>query len=133
VAIGTNQAVLTALLAMRTQREISRDTILEYLGLDQATEAQRLEIEKAIYDDTFKTVIPFAAPGAGGAPAPGPNTPAPAKAPAARAPATPNGTPESPKVSGARGGRPAGGGDSKQSPTAQSKPKTANGNPSTAK
>jgi hypothetical protein len=42
-AVGTNQALLQALLALRTQREISRDTILEYMGLDEATEAQRLE------------------------------------------------------------------------------------------
>ncbi len=118
VAIGTNQPVLTALLALRTQRELSRDTILEHMGLDQATEAQRLELEEKIYDDIFQTQVPFAAPGAGGAP----------KAPAVK---TPNGTPEAPANSGARGGRPAGGGTSKNSPAKNAKPKTANGNPST--
>lgn len=118
VAIGTNQPVLTALMALRTQRELSRDTILEYLGFDQATEAQRMELEEKIYDDIFQTQVPFAAPGAGGAP----------RAPGAK---TPNGTPEAPSNSGARGGRPAGGGTSKNSPAKTAKPKTANGNPST--
>ncbi len=122
VTVGTNQAFLAAMLALRTQREISRDTILEYMGLDQATEAQRLELEDKIYDDIFKTEIPFnGQPGAAG-----PNAP---KAPAK----TPNGTAEAPGVSGARGGRPAGGGTSKTSPAAVAKPKTANGNPSTKK
>jgi hypothetical protein len=126
VAIGTNQPVLQAMLALRTQREMSRDTILEYLGLDEATEAQRLEVEEKIYDDVFKTQIPFAAPGAGGA---GGNAP-PAGA-TAQPKATPNGTPEAPAVSGTRGGRPAGGGQSTQSPAATAKPKTGNANPST--
>ena len=129
VSVGTSQPVLTALLALRTQREISRDTILEYMGLDQATEAQRLELEDKIYDDIFKTAVPYAAtPGAPVA------SGQPKAAPAAAKPAakpTPNGTGESPKVSGARGGRPAGGGESKKSPAATAKPKTDNGNPST--
>ena len=73
-----------------------------------------------IYDDIFRTQIPFAAQGV--------NTPA---ADPAGAPATPNGTPEDPAVSGARGGRPIGGGQSTKSPAATAKPKTKNGNPST--
>jgi hypothetical protein len=141
VALGTNQAMLSALLALRTQREISRDTILEYLGLDEATEAQRLEIEELLYDDIFKTQIPFAAPGAGGAPnAPASNDPtAPKAAPAQQKTqngtpkqTTPNGTPESPSSAGRRGGgRPRGGGTSTQSPASQTAPRTANGNKST--
>lgn len=127
VSIGTDDSVMSALLALRTQREISRDTILEHLGLDEATEAQRMELEDELYDDIFMTQIPFAAPGAGGAPAA-----APAGAPAGK-PATPNGTPEDPKVSGTRGGRPRGGGTSPQSPAATAKPKTKTGNPSTNK
>jgi hypothetical protein len=115
VSIGTDDALMSALLALRTQREVSRDTILEHLGLDEATEAQRMELEEELYDDIFKTMIPFSAPGAGGA-APTP---------------TPNGTPESPKVSGDRGGRPKGGGTSPASPAATAKPKTRTGNPST--
>ncbi len=120
VSIGTDDGLMSALLALRTQREISRDTILEHLGLDEATEAQRMTVEEELYDDIFRTVVPFAAPGAGGAPDAG-----------AKPAATPNGTPESPKVSGDRGGRPAGGGNSPQSPAATAKPKTRTGNPST--
>jgi hypothetical protein len=131
VSIGTNQPALQALLALRTQREVSRDTILEYMGLDQSTEAQRLEFEKKVYDDIFKTQIPFAAPGSGGAPGGGVNAPE-AKAPVAKTQSTPNGTPVSPSVNGTRGGgRPKGGGSSTASPANAAKPKTANGNSST--
>jgi hypothetical protein len=135
VAIGTDQAVLSALLALRTQREMSRDTILEYLGLDEATEAQRLELEEQIYDDIFKTAVPYSSPetqpntGVGGAPKAAPEEEEPPAAPARR---TPNGTAESPSVSGRRGGRPAGGGNSSRSPASTAAPKTRNGNKSTS-
>lgn len=144
VQLGTNQAVIAALLSLRTQREISRDTILEYFGLDEATEAQRLQIEEQQYDDIFKTQIPFSSPAAGGAPATGaPATAKPApgtttttttvtKPSAKKSVTTPNGTPEDPGSSGRRGGgRPVGGGSSNQSPQAQNKPRTKNGNVST--
>jgi hypothetical protein len=155
VSVGTDDATMQALLALRTQREVSRDTILEHLGLDEATEAQRMELEDELYDDIFKTQIPFASPGMGGVAnggagqgqtpngrndspgAPGASAtvkPAAKKAaPAAPAKktATPNGTPEAPKVSGGRGGRPVGGGSSAKSPAATARPKTSNGNPST--
>lgn len=123
VTIGTDQNLMSALLTLRTQRELSRDTILEHLGLDEATEAQRLELEEQVYDPIFRTQVPFASPAAGGAPDPGtgPVT------------GTPNGTPESPSVAGRRGGRPSGGGTTPASPKAATKPKTRNGNPSTTK
>lgn len=111
VSLDFNNALIQGLLSLRTQREISRETILEYFGLDQETEAQRMEIEEEFFDDIFQTQIPFAAPGAGGAPKGGPN-----------------GTPVAPGVSGGQGGRPAGGGAAKKSPAKQSKPKTAGGN-----
>ncbi len=140
VSVGISQAIMSALLALRTQREISRDTILEYMGLDQATEAQRLELEEKLYDEIFQTQIPFAAPGAGGAPggsgAPAKKTtatPAPAKTTPTKTTGTPNKTAESPAVSGRRGGRPTGGGSTAQSPQKQAKPRTENGNPSTKK
>ena len=96
-------------MGLRTQREMSRETILEYFGLDQATEAQRMEIEEKKYDDIFKTVVPFSAnPQQDG---------------------NPNGA-EPPNVSGSRGGRPAGGGSSPNNST-KPKPQTENGNPST--
>ena len=133
VSIDTDQAYASALLALRTQREVSRETILEYLGLDQATEAQRMELEDEIYDDIFKTAIPFAAPGSQ------PNLPdqqgdgsdGKDGTGEADSTSTPNGTPESPTVSGRRGGRPKGGGEPSKSPAATAKPKTRNGNSST--
>lgn len=118
INLGMDSAYTQALMALRTQREISRETILEFFGLDQSAEAQRMEIEEEFFDDIFKTQVPFAAAGPGaqsGAPQPnGEKT-------------GPNGTPEAPGVSGARGGRPKGGG----SPSANAtKPaaKTAGGN-----
>ena len=135
VQIDTDQAYSAALQALRTQREISRETILEYMGLDQSTEAQRMELEADFYDDIFKTAIPFNAPGnqpttdntnttdtgngtGDGASGGGTVT-------------TPNGTPEAPANSGRRGGRPRGGGTTPQSPAGIAKPKTSGGgNPS---
>ena len=67
VALSLDAAYLQGLLALRTQREISsRETILEFMGLDEATEAQRMEMEEEVYDDIFQTQIPFAAQGVNG-------------------------------------------------------------------
>lgn len=167
ISLGYESGYTQALLALRTQREISRETILEFFGLDEATEAMRVEMEAEVYDDIFKTEIPYTAgspaegvdpsldkKGAGdagtlqlkvdpkgnitAAPAdgktPAKKTAAPAKkaAPAKAAPAkktTPNGTPEAPGVSGARGGRPKGGGTSSNSPAKIAKPRTPSGTP----
>lgn len=122
VALGTNQAVLSAILALRTQREMSRDTVLEYLGLDQATEAQRLETEEERYDSIFKTAIPFSAA------QPGQSAPAPDGQDDEEQNAPAEATPEPPAASGRRGGRPRGGGTTPNSPQAQTKPRSANGN-----
>lgn len=88
IGLEVNQAAVQAVLALRTQRELSRETILEYFGLDQATEAQRMEMEEEFYDEIFKTRIPFDSP---------------------------EGRP--PAETGPQGGRPAGGGGS-NNPTA---------------
>ncbi len=61
IALSLDQAYVNALLALRTQREISRETILEFFGLDEATEAQRMEMEAEFFDDIFKTEIPYTA------------------------------------------------------------------------
>ena len=126
VSVGMNQGYLAMLATLRTQRELSRDTILEFMGLDQATEAQRLELEDEIYDEIFKTQIPFASPDAVATPGDTKDAPDGDEQ-------TPNGTAEAPAVSGRRGGRPVGGGTRKQSPAAMAKPKTNTGNPSTKK
>ncbi|MDQ3432335.1 MAG: hypothetical protein M3467_08970 [Actinomycetota bacterium] len=111
IALDIDAALIQAIMSLRTQREVSRETILEYFGLDQSAEAQRMENEEEFFDDIFRTQIPFASPGQGGAP-------------------TPNDTPEAPGVSGSRGGRPVGGGRTAESPAKQAAPKTARGNPS---
>jgi hypothetical protein len=138
IALAADPTYAQGLLALRTQREISRETILEYFGLDEAVEAMRMQTEEEFFDDIFRTHVPFSAPAptAGTAPADGtsPDTAAPSPDAtgnnrAAPAP-TPNGTPEAPGVSGARGGRPVGGGDRPQSPAAV-RPRTRKGNPST--
>ena len=102
IALDIDAAMVQAIMGLRTQREISRETILEYFGLDQATEAQRREMEAEFYDDTFKTAIPFNAP---------------ANNDSGSDPADP-------------GGRPPGGGQNKQDST-KPKQQTKNGNPST--
>ena len=108
VQLDSDSQIVQAVLALRTQNELSRESTLEFLGYDQAVEAQRRQFEEENYDSTFKTRIPFAAQGGNG-----------------------EADAESPQVSGGRGGRPAGGGQSKQSPQAQTKPKSGNGNPKT--
>jgi hypothetical protein len=95
VQLGFDAALLQAMMSLRTQREISRETILEQFGLDQSTEAMRMEHEEAVFDDVFKTQIPFA--GALGAPGQG-NT-------------------GDPTQNGAQGGRPAGGGSPSEDKT----------------
>jgi hypothetical protein len=112
VQLDADSQVVQAVMALRTQKELSRESILEYFGFDQSVEAQRREYEEESgLDDTFGTVVPFSAQGAD----------------------TPNGAPKASSVSGAEGGRPSGGGETKQSPQAQTKPRTARGNTSTKK
>lgn len=175
INLALDAAYGQALLALRTQREISRETILEFYGMDEATEAMRMQMEAEYYDDIFKTEIPYTAGSpnegvdpalnkkaqrqegivvtpsptgdgsfnvapAGGAKktaAPAKKTSAKPKDPANKNPAstpasgqptgktakkaTPNKTAESPKVSGARGGRPLGGGRPTANPTKTAK------------
>jgi hypothetical protein len=131
IALAADPVYAQGLLALRTQREISRETILEYFGLDEAVEAMRMQTEEEFFDDIFRTQVPFSAtpPAAGDAPT-APGDPPPDATGNNRAAPTPNNTPEAPGVSGARGGRPTGGGDSPQSPAAV-RPRTRKGNPST--
>lgn len=108
ISLGFDQAMTQALVALRTQKEISRETILETFGLDQPVEALRREIEEERYDHIFQTQVPFSSPQAAG----------------------PNGGPVAPGVAGGQGGRPVGGGTPKANP-AKVKPKTPNGNTTT--
>lgn len=113
IQLDTEQQVIQAVMALRTQQEISRETILEFFNLDQEIEAQRREYEETSgLDDIFKTSVPFNSPlnqppGAGMAP---------------------GGGPIAPQVSGASGGRPVGGGNTPNSPAKQARPRTSSGN-----
>lgn len=63
VSLSMDAAYVQGLQSLRTMREISRETILEYFGLDEATEAQRMEMEAEMYDDIFKTEVPYTSTG----------------------------------------------------------------------
>lgn len=116
VQLDADAQITQAIQNLRNTGDLSRESTLEYFGFDQAVEALRREFEEESgFDDIFQTKVPFDS-----------------KDPGAEAPEDKrgvNGGPEAPASSGARGGRPVGGGKSKQSPTA--KPRTPNGNAST--
>lgn len=103
VQLDSDSQVVQAVLNLRTQKELSRDSTLEYFGFDQEVEAERREYEEESgLDDIFQTAVPFDSPA-------------------------------NQAQFGAQGGRPPGGGASPQSPGGQTKPKTSSGNPSTGK
>lgn len=105
ISLGTDAQMIQAVMSLRTQKELSRESTLERFGFDQAVEAQRREYEEESgLDDIFQTAVPFNGEGGG-----------------------------SPQTNGAQGGRPNGGGNSPQSPQGNIKPKTRTGSPTTAK
>jgi hypothetical protein len=107
VQLDSDTQTVQAVMALRTQRELSRESILEYFGFDQQVEAERREFEEESgLDDIFGTSVPFNSPDN-------------------------NGPPVAPQVSGATGGRPPGGGSTPQSPQRQTSPRTSSGNKST--
>jgi hypothetical protein len=111
VQLDNDAQMVSAILATRTSKDLSRQSWLEFLGFDQEVEAQRRELEEELYDPIFQTAIPFNSPAntTGGGPPP----------------------PEPSQVSGSRGGRPPGGGNTPQSPQRRVTPRTGRGNPST--
>lgn len=104
IQLDSDADFLKSVLAMRTMNELSRQSMLETFGFDQAVEAMRREIEAEPggYDDIFQTHVPFDSPT--GDPNADPNAKPSAE-----------GTGEPAVVSGARGGRPKGGGTPKKS------------------
>lgn len=62
IALDVDAAMVQAIVSLRTQRELSRESVLELFGFDQAIEAQRRELEEKVYDDIFKTHTPFDSP-----------------------------------------------------------------------
>lgn len=84
IQLEDDSGLAASIVALRNSKEISRESILDYFGFDQAVEATRREIEEERYDDIFDTVVPFSA--ANGAP------------------------PSAQGAAGSKGGRPTGGG-----------------------
>lgn len=100
VQIDADSQMLQAILSLRMQGDLSRESGLEAFGYDQDVEAQRKENEEENgYNDLFKTQIPFSAPGQ---------------------------TPQQAGIAG--GGRPVGGGNTANSPQKKAQPRTATGN-----
>lgn len=62
ISLTDEPHAIQAMMNLRTQRELSRGTILEQFDLDQETEAQRRELEEEQYDDIFKTHTPYDSP-----------------------------------------------------------------------
>jgi hypothetical protein len=113
VQLDNDSQVIASIMAARQSRDLSRESFLETLGFDQDVEAQRMKREADLYDDIFQTQVPFSADGGDGNQGAGDKPSEPSQ------------------VSGARGGRPAGGGQSPQSAKGQVKRRTASGAPST--
>ena len=112
IQLDSAQGELQAILALRTQKELSRESVLEYFGFDQAAEAMRRQFEEESgLDDIFKTEVPFSSPNMGNGEGD-------------------QGGTEAPQVSGARGGRPRGGGDSPQSVQGRNGRRSSTGNAS---
>ena len=113
INLGMEAAMVQALLSLRNSREISRETILEQFGMDQATEAMRREMEAEEYDEIFGTLaMPGQTDGMGD-----PND---------QQQDDPNGQGTSPQVNGGKGGRPVGGGKPTANP-GKVAPKTPSG------
>jgi hypothetical protein len=111
IQLDADAGTVQVLLQARTTGDLSRESFLEYFGFDQEVEAMRVALEATRYDNIFKTRVPFDSPSNNDARSGGASEPATGTgvAPSAQAPA------------GARGGRPAGGGKSKQSPSGATK------------
>lgn len=101
VQLDSDSQIVQAVMSLRTQNELSRESVLEYFGFDQEVEAQRrLYEEESGLDKIFETQVPFSSPNMG-------------------------------QPFDQQGGRPPGGGQSPQSVQGGVKPKTGSNNPST--
>jgi hypothetical protein len=61
ISVDDANSIAQQIISLRTMRELSRESTLEYFGYDQEAEALRMAIEEVEYDDTFKSVVPFSA------------------------------------------------------------------------
>lgn len=62
ISLALDPSTQDALLELRDRREISRSTMLGEMELSQEDEARKLEMEAELYDDIFKTSVPFNSP-----------------------------------------------------------------------
>lgn len=67
VQLDNDAQMISAIMATRNSKDLSRMSWLEYLGFDQEAEAQRRELEEELYDPIFQTAVPFDSPANGGA------------------------------------------------------------------
>jgi len=68
VQLDSDAQVVQAVMSLRTQRELSRESILEFFGFDQEVEAQRrLNEEESGMDAIFGSMVPFSSPQMDGA------------------------------------------------------------------
>jgi hypothetical protein len=68
VQLDSDAQVVQAVMSLRTQRELSRESILEFFGFDQEVEAQRrLNEEESGMDNIFGSMVPFSSPQMDGA------------------------------------------------------------------
>lgn len=125
IALDDDTGMAQAIIQLRTMNELSRESVLEYFGFDQAVEAMRRELEEeGGFDDTFQTMVPFSG-GAGGGSGGGSGA-------AAGGPAGGSTPPAAQGAAGARGGRPAGGGTGTKNPV-KAIAKTKSGQPTPKK
>ena len=125
VQLDADIALVQAIVAARQARELSRESFLEVLDFDQNVEARRMEREAEVFDSIFKSHVPFdgkPGDGTGQQPLNSAGQPAPGQQP---------GSGEPPAVSGARGGRPTGGGLPPGSAQGKIRGRTATGAPKT--
>ena len=59
ISLAFDQAWATFIQYLLDGNNISRETALSQFGLDQSDEADRKEREKDLYDDTFKSFVPY--------------------------------------------------------------------------
>lgn len=109
VQIDNDAQMMQLIQTARQSEELSRQTFLDFLGIDQDVEARRRQREVELYPE-WQQKVPFNSPANGNGDASGGEPPA---------------------VAGTRGGRPLGGGDSPQSGQGRVKPRTSTGAPST--
>jgi len=74
IALDFDANVLAFYQELRDRGDLSRETILAEMDIDQGEEARRRDREKELYDKTFKPPMAMLAPGAEGGP-PAPPTP----------------------------------------------------------